>query len=230
MSAKPPRRKSGRFRGIGTEERQAQRRRMLVAAGIEVFGTQGFHAATVREVCAEAKLTERYFYESFPNREALYVAVYEHLTTRLRDALVTALLPAPRDAGAMARAALRMLFQSMKDDPRLMRILFTDVFTVSDEVDRLSRRTTESYAELVRGMVESLYPKVRDSGFDVRLVAHGLVGAFMNTAMHWAYGGYAEPVDVVVRNCALLFEALGAYVERGTRAPRPAAGRTANAD
>ncbi|SFF32706.1 transcriptional regulator, TetR family [Fontimonas thermophila] len=188
---------------------------MLVEAGIEAFGTRGFHATTVREICAKARLTERYFYESFANREALYIAVYEHLTTQLRDAVVAALLPARRDAGAMARAALRMLFQSFKDDPRLMRILFIDVFTISDEVTRLSRRTTESFAELVRTMVESLYPGLSGSGYDLRLVAHGLVGAFMNTAMHWAYGGYAEPVDVVVRNCAVMFEALGAYVEHG---------------
>ncbi|TJY62284.1 TetR/AcrR family transcriptional regulator [Sinimarinibacterium sp. CAU 1509] len=211
MATKITRRKTSRFRGIAAEERQAQRRSMLIDAGLEVFGTVGFHAATVRAICTHANLTERYFYESFENREALFAAVYEHLVSHLRDALVAALLPAPRDVGTMARAGLTTLFGAMRDDPRYMRILFVDVFTVSDEVDRLSRRATGGFAQLVQTLVETMYPQDRRAGLDPRLVAHGLVGAAMNTVMYWAYGGYKEPLETVVHNCAVLFEALGAY-------------------
>lgn len=211
---KPPRKKSGRFAGIAVNERQAQRRRMLVDAGIEIFGTRGYHVATVREICAEAKLTERYFYESFANREALYAAAYEELTRRLRDKLVAALMPAPRDVGGMARAALHRLFSEMRDDPRLMRILFVDVFTVSEDVDRLSQRTTVDFARLVQSMVEALYPDAQKrNGIDPALIAQGLVGACMNLVMQWAFSGYEAPLDAMVRNAAVLFEALGAFVD-----------------
>ncbi len=227
MATKTTRRKTSRFRGIAAEERQAQRRSMLIDAGLEVFGTVGFHAATVRAICAHAKLTERYFYESFDNREALFAAVYEHLTGSLRDALVAALLPAPRDVGAMARAGLNTLFGAMRDDPRYMRILFVDVFTVSDEVDRLSRRATGGFAQLVQTLVETMYPEDRRAGLDPRLISHGLVGAAMNTVMYWAYGGYKEPLDAVVHNCAVLFEALGAYLPQAPLTkPRAKSGKS----
>lgn len=226
MSTRSPRRKTGRFRGVAAEERQAQRRRMLVEAGVELFGRRGFHAVTVRDLCQAAKLTERYFYESFANREALFAAVYDHLTGQLRDALMRALLPAPRETGAMARAALRVLFTSFRDDPRLMRILFVDVFTVSDDVDRMSRRVTQGFAEMVQSLVETLYPGEHRPGLDPRLLAHGLVGACMNMVMHWAFGGFREPVEALVDNGAALFEALGAYVPaRSATAPAPRRGR-----
>ncbi len=223
MTERTTRRKTSRFRGVAAEERQAQRRAMLIEAGADVFGEHGFHAATVREICKRAKLTERYFYESFANREALFAAVYEQLTQNLRDEMVAALLPAPRDVGAMARAGLTTLFVSMRDDPRLMRILFVDVFTVSDEVDRLSRRTTGAFAQLLQTLVDSFYPADRRGGLDTNLIAHGLVGACMNLVMYWAYGGYKEPLESVVHNVAVLFEALGAYVG-GAEAPAAPAG------
>jgi AcrR family transcriptional regulator len=68
-----------RYGGRGAEERQRERRSRLVAAGLEVFGTTGYAAASVRQICREAGLTERYFYESFQGREELLRAVYDQL-------------------------------------------------------------------------------------------------------------------------------------------------------
>ena len=41
------------------------------------MGTEGAAAATMRATCREAALTERYFYESFANRDELLVAVLD---------------------------------------------------------------------------------------------------------------------------------------------------------
>jgi len=60
------------FKGMSLEERQAERRERLMEAGLQAYGTQGFFSVTVRDICIEAKLTERYFYESFKNSEALF--------------------------------------------------------------------------------------------------------------------------------------------------------------
>ncbi len=213
MTDKKPRKNVHRFRGVASEDRRVQRRRMLIDAGIEIFGTRGFHATTVKEICAQAKLTERYFYESFANREALYAAVYEQMTGRLRDAMVTALIKPERAVGILARSALTTLFGAMRDDPRLVRILFVDVFTVSHDVNQLSMRTTRSFAELIKAMIEGLYPDPKRSPSDTFLIANGLLGALLNTIMHWAYNGYQESLDDVVRNNTTLFEALGAHFE-----------------
>ncbi|HWG94520.1 MAG TPA: TetR family transcriptional regulator, partial [Mycobacteriales bacterium] len=57
---------SGRvYGGLTAEERAAQRRSRLLAAGLEVFGTVGYAGATQRAVLQQAGLGERYFEESF---------------------------------------------------------------------------------------------------------------------------------------------------------------------
>ncbi|MGH9792076.1 MAG: TetR/AcrR family transcriptional regulator, partial [Candidatus Acidiferrales bacterium] len=69
-------------------QRSAERRARLIQAGVQVFGTKGFHSATVKQICAEAGLTERYFYESFENLNALFLATYDHELERLRAVLM----------------------------------------------------------------------------------------------------------------------------------------------
>src|SRR5690606_12857510 len=98
------------YRGADLDARRQERRTRLLAAGLERVGTVGYRAATVRSVCAEAGLTERYFYESFANGEALLVAVYEDAVARLDAAITAAVGAAEPQLGAMARAGLEALF------------------------------------------------------------------------------------------------------------------------
>src|SRR5699024_244921 len=51
----------------------------IIAAGIELFGTVGYRAATVGAVCETAGLNKRYFYESFATLEDLLCEVYRRV-------------------------------------------------------------------------------------------------------------------------------------------------------
>src|SRR5256885_16518468 len=65
-----------RYAGASAVERRDERRARLLAAGLDALGTDGYAGATVRGVCARARLTPRYFYESFDDLDALLVAVF----------------------------------------------------------------------------------------------------------------------------------------------------------
>src|SRR4051794_19105906 len=84
------------YRGSPAPERASQRRTQLVAAGRKLFGKSGYAAVTVRSVCVEAGLTERYFYESFSNREELLAAVYLACVGDLQEAVNGAIVDAER--------------------------------------------------------------------------------------------------------------------------------------
>src|SRR3546814_864218 len=103
---------SRRFRGLDGEERQRQRREQLIEAGLNAFGGKGYHSTGVREICAEAKLTERYFYESFRNREALFQAVYEHAIETVRTAVMEAIARSGRAVRTLERTAIRAFLET----------------------------------------------------------------------------------------------------------------------
>lgn len=201
---------SGRrpFRGLTAEQRQSQRRAQLLDAGLEVFGTQGYHGVRVRDVCVKARLTERYFYESFANLEALFLAVYDRAVERIRQAIQTAIEVAPASMIGMARPALGAFLESLRDEPRLARILLIDVLTVGTDVSNRSRLATQSFADLVKSLLMELYPDLRERNVDPRLVADGLVGATVYLVMQWALDGFQEPLERILEHCALFYDAL----------------------
>lgn len=220
MSAVESQSKGRKFRGLDAEQRQAERRARLIEAGLETFGTRSFRATTVKDVCQEARLTERYFYESFANREELFSAVYEHCVAGVRERLLRELAQHPADAQAMTEAALRMLFTALRDDPRLARVLFLDVLSAHSDMDKHSLNALTGFSDLLQGFMQQLYPQVQKTRLNPMLLATGLVGAIVLLVTRWAVTGFREPIEEMVRNSSVLFEALAAQVGRSSAATR----------
>lgn len=196
------------FKGMAPEDRQRERRERFMEAGFEAFGLRGYHNVTVREICAEAKLTERYFYESFKDREALFSAIYERQVSLLRERVDAALSRHSPDPRAMTRATLGEFFTVLRDDPRMTRVLFVDVLTISPAVERQSRSAVHGWGKMFEQVAQLMFPRIRDSGLDPPIIALGLVGACINIAMSWVSGGFQEPVERIRDNCFAIFDGL----------------------
>ena len=82
------------YGGVTGEERTAERRRKLIEAGMNLFGSASSGSVRVKDVVAEAGLTERYFYESFADLNALFGAVLgtaaDEIESRVDAAMVDA--------------------------------------------------------------------------------------------------------------------------------------------
>jgi AcrR family transcriptional regulator len=189
-----------RYRGSSGEERRQERRQRLIDAAVRVYGEQGFRNATVKAVCADAGLTERYFYESFPNQEALLVATYEavceFLTAQFEE-VGRAVAGSPDDK---VRAILTSYFESLKNDPASARVFLVEVRGVSPELDRVFARSLDGYADMLARVLsaEDAHP----------LLKIGAVGAVIQVALRWIESGYQEPVETAVeaalRHCLTL--------------------------
>jgi AcrR family transcriptional regulator len=208
------------FRGLSADERRKQRREQLIEAGLRSFGARGFHEVGVRDICAEARLTERYFYESFSNREALFLAVYERGVERVRETVMAALQGVSPDQ--MPRAGLRAFLCLLRDEPLWPRIILIDVLTVGAAVGTQSILATQGFADLVGSIVESTYS---ERSLDPKLIASGLVGSTVSLVMRWASNGFQEPLEYVLDHCAVFYESLMASnvlgPPAGTQAPAP---------
>ncbi|MCC2657742.1 MAG: TetR/AcrR family transcriptional regulator [Panacagrimonas sp.] len=196
-----------RYRGVDAGERISERRRQFIEAGLECFGTRGYHPVTVRELCAQAHLTERYFYESFKDREALFAAVYEDQIQRLRREFTAAVMPLAPKFEAMARAGLGVYFRNLQQDARVARVLMIDVLTVSADMERRALEATFGFADLLNEMTMALVPRDAKIPADLDLLATGLIGSCVHVAMRWIADGYHQPVDTVIDTSMILFVA-----------------------
>jgi AcrR family transcriptional regulator len=182
---------TGRYGGRAADARVTERRARLVAAGIELLGTGGTNAATMRAVVRAAKLSPRYYYESFPDQAAFVRAVYDAAAERVQRAALAAL---DADAGghdpaAKLRAAFGAAAALFEDDPRLGRIMFRETL-----VDAALRRHAVTAVEpLLRAfaarVLEDSGARLReDAVADLDLAARAATGVLVVLFLDWLDG------------------------------------------
>lgn len=202
-----PRRKRP-YRGVSAQERVAERRQQFIDAGLICFGDDGYHAVTVKQLCQQAKLTERYFYESFAGREDLFAAVYEDAVERLQGLFLTASTPYAPKLSEMARAGLDVFYGLLREDCRVARILMVEVLTVSPRMERRAQAATLRFATLLEQMTASSSRRSSSHIPDMNLIASGLIGATVHIAMRWIADGYHPGQSTVLDTTMLLFDGI----------------------
>lgn len=145
------------YGGVSAADRRADRRRRLLAAGRQLWGTAGVTDVTVRGVCSAAGLIPRYFYEQFPNREALLFAISDDVRDELLATLVDAGVGDPGTLTDKLRSALTALLDLLAVDPQIHRIVTSDLSSVPG----LSEHRTH-ILDLITGLVVQYAPDVLD--------------------------------------------------------------------
>lgn len=175
------------YRGISAEERIAARRERLLDAGLDLFGTQGYVATGVKDICRQAGLTDRYFYESFRDRAALFTAVMDRSAVGLLVLVARALEAAPREPEAQARTAIESFVRALADDPRQARVLFVETASAGADTERHVRTNLRRFASLVAATGRQYLP----GDFPEKAVQMGalaVVGAIERVIIEWQDG------------------------------------------
>ncbi len=190
---------------MDAEERTRARRAAILAAALELFGTDGFAATSVKQICRTAGLTERYFYESFKDRQACLIGLYDTLVADLRAATESAITAAnPGDLAAAAHDGLAAFIEHLTDDPRRARVILIEVVGVSAELEELRHGVLRAFADLI-GAVATADPEVDATAEDTRLTAIALSGGVNNLLVDWMMTGKHQSPAVLTRVCATLF-------------------------
>lgn len=208
------------YGGVPQAQRIARRRASLREAGLDIVGREGWQAATVRAICARAKLTARYFYESFSSREELLLEVFDGIVEEAAAAVLAAVAAAPADARAKAHAAIDAFLEVLEADPRKARVAFVEA--VGEEALAARRQlAVRSFAGLVAAQARDFYPAAGDAAI-VDVSALLLVGGLADLLLVWFDGELAISRDELVESCADLFAAVGETTGRVSRAGRAA--------
>ncbi len=171
--------------GTTLDDRRAKRREQLVAAGIDLLGTEGAAAVTVRAVCRGAKLTERYFYESFDDREALLRAVHSAVADEARDAIAAAVAEGPAEPLAVAERAVAAFTSFLQEDARRGRVLLSESFA-EVVLAQHDLELVPAFAALLVEQIAAL-PDAPDPT-DAQLSALALLGALRVLYLAWLRG------------------------------------------
>lgn len=191
------------YGGVRGQDRQSDRRLRLIDAGLDLLGGAGGEAnLTVRGACKRAGLAARYFYENFAGREALALAVYDHVVEEIARTTLEAVRDAPTDARSKTAAGLDNIVREVAEDPRRGRLLFSAA--LSDGV--FAQRRAESsrvFAGLLVGQAKDFYDT--EGGAGLELASQFLVGGLSQALTAWLEGTLEVTHAELVDHCTELF-------------------------
>lgn len=174
------------YRGESPEQRRAQRRAALLDAALDVLTTGGWERVTVRSVCARAKLNDRYFHESFRDRDELLLAVLDDVTAQCTQVVLDALDGTPQDIRLRVRAVVEAGMAFLEGDSRRGRLLVESQATeaLRDRRSATIRMLATIAADQTRELLGPQAPPARDA----ELLGLTLVGGAFEVFGMWVRG------------------------------------------
>ncbi|KAA1426383.1 TetR/AcrR family transcriptional regulator [Nocardioides antri] len=196
------------YGGKSAEQRRSERRAQLVSAALEIWQEQGWAAVTMRGVCAQAGLTDRYFYESFADRDALLGTVWDQMRDETLAMLLGALEPvAEQGALEQLHAALDAVVHHIADEPARAQIIFGD-HAGSAVLEQRRRDTVQMATDLMIGLARP-YLRVGVDEQALRINVLLGIGGFVELMLAWRDGLVEAGTDEIVERLTEVAAALG---------------------
>lgn len=188
------------YRGIGIAQRQAERRARLVQAAIQCFGRDGYHGTTLKSLCAEAGLTERYFYESFANFDEILCCCYQHAAETIFSIVSADIAAARPDPMSRLRAALKSYFKVIADDPARARLTLIEIVGASDSANQAYRTQLGITVDVIRLEIFKELPPNPGNGLSLQVLATAMMGSAYQLAKEWVLSDFKLPRATLIRN------------------------------
>jgi AcrR family transcriptional regulator len=184
----------------------AQTRAALVAAARRLFGRDGFAATSVDEIAREARLTTGALYHHFPNKTALFEAVFESVHADLLEASLQASIGAADEVELLTRG-----FDAFFDavlEPDVQRIIILDAPAVLG-LARFTELFESVHADLLEAALQAATLSGRLRVEDPETLARLLLGSMTRGAMLIANSSTPRSTrDAVARTLRAVLEGM----------------------
>ncbi|MDO7867980.1 TetR/AcrR family transcriptional regulator [Nocardioides jiangxiensis] len=175
-------------------DRNAERRRLLLDAGVTLLGAEEAGAVNVRAACRPTGVTERYFYDIFGTRDAYVRAVYDDVCAQAAAALAEA-SSGGGDFRALATSSVEAFVGLMIDRPDMGRVLLLAPYREPTLAQAGLGHMPEFFAVVAAAIPESVGAEAR------QLTSIGLVGALTSLFTQFLAGSLAVTRDTLVAHC-----------------------------
>jgi AcrR family transcriptional regulator len=155
-----------------------ERRRQLLDVACAEFADRGFHATAMDDLALAAGVTKPVFYQHFPSKRALFVAVLEDVGGRLLEVLTEA--TASVETGrARVEEGFSAYFRFVENDRAAFRLLFGASARNDPEFADVVDRVLTDSAAAVSTLIE-----IHGSPEHRLVLAHAVVGMAEGISRH----------------------------------------------
>ena len=178
-------------------DRQADRRKQILAAAVKVFARNGFHTSRVGDIAEEAGVAYGLVYHYFKSKDELLETIFRDTWTQML-ARVREVEASGVDAGEQVRQVTALLLRTWRRDPDLVRVLVREV-TRSPHVQHEIEEITEAMKALERIIERGQQSGEFRSELDPRLGAVVFYGALDEILTGWVLAQLPDTDDDIAK-------------------------------
>jgi AcrR family transcriptional regulator len=184
------------YGGQTREERAADRRERLVAAAVRLFAARDYDDVTVSDVCALARVSKRYFYDHFADREALLLAIHHEVNGWLLAGVAAAAPKNPDGLDAALRPMLTTLVRLLGEHPERARIVYIN----APRMELRRRGVLREEAELFGHLFGPLAPRLRADPVRYQRMILALIAGVSEILIDWVWHDMRDPAEPLVEH------------------------------
>lgn len=166
-----------------TQQRSEETRANLLDAAVRRFSLEGYHAASVDGICAEAGVSKGAFYHHFPSKQALFIALLEGWLKTVDAGLEAIRQPTVPETFVHMTHLLPAIFAAADDRLPMYLEFWTQASrdeTIWAATIAPYRHYSEYFTELIReGVAEGSLKADVDAPAAARVVLSLAVGLFL---------------------------------------------------
>ncbi len=204
MSGREERRRSPR-----RDEAKAGTRRRVLAAAMEVFAREGYHAARMDAIAAAAGVSKGALYFHFPGKLPLFSALVDEFAAELA-AEAAATIAAHEGGVARVEAAVAAALALFGRRRALARIVLIEAASLGPAYAMKRREVLGRFAALVRHHLETAVAEGSIPPLDTGVAAYAWLGALNEVVMQSLEGELPALADAAPALSALLLRSVGA--------------------
>ena len=149
------------------------------------FATKGYHGTLVDEIASEAETSKGGVYFHFPNKQAIFLALFDRLSAMLRERIEAA-VAGQTDPIARAEAALKVVLFTFAGHRRLARLFMVEALGSGPEFNARMIQIRAAFADLIRGHLDEAVAVGAIPPIDTATAATAWFGAVNEVITHWA--------------------------------------------
>lgn len=195
------------------EGKGARTRRKLLEAAEEVFGSVGYHDASIVKITANAGVAQGTFYLYFSSKREIFVEVVNHLNQQVRLSMSEAARGA-RTRLEAERLGFAGFFRFTAEHPALYRVIRQAEFVAPDALRHHYESIVENYAPPLR---EAMATGEVAPG-DPMVLAWSLIAVGEAIGMRWILWNDAKkvPDEVFEEMMTIITRMLGGTTQAGS--------------
>lgn len=200
------------------DEAKAGTRRRVLAAAMEVFAREGYHAARMDAIAQAAGVSKGALYFHFPGKLPLFSALVDEFADELRADVAVA-IAAHQGGVARVEAAVTAALDLLGRRRALARIVLIEATSLGPAYATKRREILGRFAALVRRHLDEAVAEGSIPPLDTGVAAYAWLGALNEVAMQSLEGELPAPPEAAHTLSALLLRSVGA-AETGAMAGR----------